>query len=80
MARIPLQSSVLAAVEYFPDLSALDIVFNTGEVYRYCNVPLSLYRDLLDADSKGIFFNACIRNRFSFLSLGNTDMPRTQNG
>ena len=31
MARVPLQSSVLAAVEYFPEPSALDIVFITGE-------------------------------------------------
>ncbi len=50
MARIPIQSSVLAAAEYFPELQILDILFNTGEVYRYSKVPLSLYQDLLDAD------------------------------
>ena len=73
MARVPLQSSVLAAVEYFPEPSALDIVFLTGEVYRYVNVPLSLYQNLLEADSKGIFFNTCIRNHFSFQHLANSD-------
>jgi hypothetical protein len=69
MARAPLQSSVLAAAEYFPELPALDIVFNTGDVYRYFEVPLSLYQDLLEADSKGAFFNAHIRNQFSFQHL-----------
>ncbi len=73
MARIPLQSSVLAAAEYFPELQALDLVFNTGEVYRYLKAPLSLYQDLLQADSKGVFFNALIRNQFSFQCLGNPD-------
>ena len=70
MARVPLQSSVLAATEYFPELQALDIVFNSGEAYRYLKVPMSLYQDLLEADSKGIFFNAHVRNQFSFQYLG----------
>jgi hypothetical protein len=74
MARIPLQSSVLAAAEYFPELTALDIVFHTGEVYRYSKVPLLLYRELLEADSKGAFFNAHIRNQFSFQHLGNAEV------
>ena len=73
MARVPLQSSVLAAAEYFPELQILDILFNTGEIYRYSKVPLSLYQDLLDADSKGAFFNAHIRNQFSFQHLGTSD-------
>jgi len=78
MARVPLQSSVLAAVEYFPEPPALVIVFNTGEVYRYLKVPLPLYRDLLEADSKGGFFNAHIRNQFSFQYLGNTELFRAE--
>jgi len=78
MSRIPLQSSVLAAAEYFPELPALDIVFNTGELYRYFTVPSSLYQDLLEADSKGAFFNAHIRNQFPFQHLGNTEILRTE--
>jgi hypothetical protein len=42
MARVLLQSSVLAAMEYFPELQVLDLAFNTGEVYRYLEVPVSL--------------------------------------
>ncbi len=56
MARVPHQSSVLAATEYIPNLQTLDVVFTSGDVYRYSKVPLSLYRDLLEADSKGTFF------------------------
>jgi hypothetical protein len=71
MARVPHQSSVLAATEYFPNLQTLDVVFTTGEVYRYSTVPLPLYQDLPEADSKGIFFNTHIRNQFPFQHLGN---------
>ena len=70
MARVPIQSSVLAAAQYFPELQALDIVFLSGDVYRYSGVPLPLFRELLEADSKGTFFNAHIRNQFSFQYLG----------
>lgn len=75
MARVPLQSSVLAVADYLPELQALDIVFQSGEVYRYWDVPISLYHDLLLADSKGVFFNANIRNQFSFQHVRNSDAP-----
>jgi hypothetical protein len=70
MARIIHQSSVLTATEYFPNPQTLDVVFTSGDVYRYSNVPLCVYQDLLEADSKGTFFNARIRNRFPFQCLG----------
>jgi hypothetical protein len=70
MARVPHQSSVLAATEYFPNLQTLDVVFTSAEIYRYSTVPVPLYQDLLDADSKGTFFNAHIRNQFPFQHLG----------
>ena len=73
MARVSLQSSVLAAAAYFPELTALDVVFNTGDVYRCLKVPRSFFQDLLNADSKGAFFNAHIRNQFSFQHLGNAE-------
>ena len=73
MARVPLESSVLAAAQYFPELQALDIVFLSGEIYRYSGVPLPLYRELLEADSKGTFFIVHIRNQFSFQRLGNSE-------
>jgi hypothetical protein len=70
MPRVPHQSSVLAATEYFPILQTLDVVFTSGDVYRYSKVPLPLYRDLLEADSTGTFFNAHIRNQFPFQYIG----------
>jgi hypothetical protein len=73
MPRILHQSSVLAATEYLPEPQTLDIVFTSGEVYRYSTIPLLLYQNLLEADSKGSFFNAYIRNQFPFQYLGNSN-------
>jgi hypothetical protein len=73
MGRVPHQSSVLAVTEYFPNLQTLDVVFTSGEIYRYSTVPLPLYQDLLEADSKGTFFNAHIRNHFPFQHVGSSN-------
>jgi hypothetical protein len=64
MNWVKVHSSVLTAVAYAPD--ELWAEFATGEIYRYRNVPLSLYEDLLGAESKGGYFNACIRDHFPF--------------
>ena len=66
MARIPHQSSVLASSEYFPDRQCLEVEFLSGEIYRYSEVPPSVYQNLLNADSKGFYFNTHVRNRFPF--------------
>jgi hypothetical protein len=62
MDWVPVQSSVLAAVAYAP--TQLWIEFRTGQIYRYRDVPVSIYQQLLAADSKGRFFNARVRDLF----------------
>jgi hypothetical protein len=58
--RIPVDSTVIAAVAYSPE-SALDIEFTSGARYRYFAVPAQLFHEFLSADSKGVFFNRRIR-------------------
>ena len=38
----------------------------TGDVYRYFDVTAKQYQDFLDAESRGRFFLAHIRDRFRF--------------
>jgi len=61
MFRIPVTSSVLASVGYDPDNATLELEFQSGRVYTYFNIPLSLYQGLLNAESKGKFFCRFIR-------------------
>jgi KTSC domain len=62
--RHPVESSALAAVGYSSHLHALEVEFLNGAIYRYFDVPKSLYRRLIAADSKARFYDDHIRGRF----------------
>jgi hypothetical protein len=64
MDRVFVSSSSLASVLYFPNQRRLDVEFRSGAAYRYFDVPLRAYSELLTAESIGGYFNANIRNRF----------------
>jgi hypothetical protein len=57
-------SSVLTFVTYDDDCGELDITFTSGKTYRYLRVPPEVYDGLLDAESKGEFFNENIKDDF----------------
>jgi hypothetical protein len=61
----PVTSTLLARVSYDPSQSILDLEFCDGAIYRYLDVPATVYDELLAADSKGTYFNRCIRNCYT---------------
>jgi hypothetical protein len=65
--REAVQSTALATVGYSRHLRALEIEFVNGAVYRYLDVPISLYRGLLAADSKARFYHQNIRGRYRWI-------------
>ncbi len=68
MAPIEFDSTILAWGAYSPERRLLELGFRTGEVYEYFDVPPERYRELIQADSKGRYFNLHIRNHFRFQS------------
>ena len=64
MTRVRLVSSMMASAGYDPSTRVLEIEFATGAVYRYFEVPLDMYQDLLDAPSQGRLFHSRIRGVF----------------
>ncbi len=60
--RVILNSAAIAAVTYKRPKRTLEVEFRGGGIYRYFNVPLSLYRDLLKAESTGAFWNEVKRD------------------
>lgn len=56
---------MMTRVDYDDDARELDIMFTTGKIYRYLKVPREIYDDLLDAESKGEFFNQNIKDMFA---------------
>jgi lysyl-tRNA synthetase class 2 len=67
--RVPLPSTSLAWVSYDARLRRLLVEFRSGKRYLYLGVPPTCYQQLLQADSKGRYFNAHIRNRFPHQEL-----------
>ena len=67
--RDPIESSALAGVGYSRRLHALEIEFRDGLIYRYEEVPLSVYRELVSAFSKARFYNQNIRGRYHCLRV-----------
>lgn len=69
MERNQVSSSNIRSFGYDTDNQILEIEFNSGAVYQYANVPNGEYEGLLNADSKGKYFHANIKNRYSFVKL-----------
>lgn len=64
MNPVPLHSTSLAWVAYSAEQRLLEVAFQNGKVYDYFQVPSDTYNELLNAESKGHYFNHHIRNHF----------------
>ena len=62
--REPVQSSAIAKVGYSKRRHILEIEFVNGAVYRYFDIPLSVYRELMSAESKARFYDSNIRKHY----------------
>ena len=65
------ESTALATVDYDEAQELLQLEFCSRAVYLYFGVPAAVYEALLDASSKGRYFNGTIRGRYPYRqSLG----------
>ena len=70
MTWLLLDSRMLAAAAYDEQKQILHLRFRkTGDVYRYFEFQAADYQAFLDADSRGRFFLAHIRDRFRYERL-----------
>ena len=67
--REPVLSSNVASIGYSRHLHALEIEFTRGAIYRFLDVPHTIYRELVAADSKGHFIAEHIRGHFRFVRI-----------
>ncbi len=47
----------------------LEIEFVSGSIYQYLEVEQETFADFLEAPSKGTFFNAHIKDEYSFVRV-----------
>ncbi len=64
--RVAVESSSVTSVGFDASLSAMEIEFAGGAVYRYFAVPAAVHAALMDASSKGVFFNLHVRAKYPF--------------
>lgn len=64
--RGAVESSSVTFVGFDASLPAMEIEFAGGAVYRYFAVPAAVHAALMDASSKGVFFNLNVRAKYPF--------------
>ena len=69
MRMVAVESSTLAAVGYDAGRQLLEVEFCSKAVYHYFGVPAAVHESLVNASSKGTFFNGRIRGRFPYRRL-----------
>jgi KTSC domain len=76
MRRVPVESSSIDSVGYEKDV--LEVRFRNGGLYQYFHVPELMFELLMEAESKGRFFNENIRSRYEGVRLerGRTTVAR----
>jgi hypothetical protein len=59
-------SSVIITAQYDKDTQVLKVIFRSGAVYLYYDVPEEIYLFYRKAKSKGTFLNKFIKGNFEF--------------
>lgn len=63
-------SSVVNRIHYDPKRHVLTIVYVSGNVYDYKNVPESVYRKMKAASSKGEYLNEHVKGKYPYEKVG----------
>lgn len=62
--NITLDSACILQIEYQPNDRTLDVLFHSGNAYRYDDVPLAVVSGLIRAESAGRYYGKHIRGQF----------------
>ena len=65
----PVKSRMILGVRYNDKTYELDVVFRTGDKYRYKNVPQFVFEGLLKAESHGQYMHKKVLGRFKYERL-----------
>lgn len=66
MQRKSVSSSNIAEIGYDESSQILEVMFKSGSVYQYFDVPSHEYRDLMAASSFGSHFHQYIRGYYRY--------------
>jgi hypothetical protein len=66
MNRHPVSSSNIVSIGYDERTMTLEVEFHSGAVYQYYDVPVVIYRALMQAASHGQFLNAQVKGAYRY--------------
>jgi hypothetical protein len=69
LVSVHIESSTIASVSYDRTQGLLQLEFCSRTIYHYFSVPAEVYEALLEAPSKGGYFNRAIRGHFPYRRL-----------
>lgn len=70
MKRVLVKSSAVRSVGYYDASATLEVELTTGRVYRYFDVPWEVHDELMDASSKGGYYNTRIKPAYHCEEVG----------
>lgn len=59
-------SSVVARFTYYSERSVLRVVYISGAVYDYLDVPKKVYEEMKQSKSKGTYLNTKIKTNYEY--------------
>ena len=75
MNVIFVESSTLATIAYDSTRELLQLEFNSHAFYQFFGVPATVHERLMDAPSKGSYFNRNIRGKFLYRRISEAEIP-----
>jgi lysyl-tRNA synthetase class 2 len=60
------QSTAISSFDYDVEKKILKVIFGNGSVYKYLDVPETIYKEFKETTSVGQYFNSNIRDKFGF--------------
>lgn len=63
-------SSNIKEVGYDESTQTMGVVFHSGNLYHFFNVPKDVYEELVEAPSVGRQFNSAIRDQYEYEDKG----------
>ncbi|HWE40766.1 MAG TPA: KTSC domain-containing protein [Isosphaeraceae bacterium] len=69
MDRSAVESRLIRSVGYDLAASILEVELVGGALYEYFDVPYSAFEELLEAESKGAYYNDLIKDFYAYRRL-----------
>ncbi len=70
MERYSVASSNIVSIGYDGSSQILEVEFLNGSIYQYYGVSENMYKQLMQAGSKGRFLNTYIKNAYGYSRVG----------